>query len=145
MRDIASYYEKYISCIQFDVIVSPEARGLPLAGMISNLSDKPIVVMTKTDKFGPTSSYTYTRGYNVEPVTIHMYETFEKSIKTKRILFVDDGLASGNTTMACTKLIEQLEGKIVAIFVIVKHNYCDLDEEFEQNYMSITYNCYDLK
>lgn len=149
MVDIMTYFRTIQSYdpihLNFDVIVAPEARALPLAGMISNeLGNLPIIVMTKTDKFGKTISESYKRGHTDEVTTIHLYKSFEESIKGKKILFVDDGLATGGTTLACMNLIKQMGGNVVLIFVIVKHNYCALEKEYERQYSDITYNCYDL-
>lgn len=148
MSDISNYFKtNIIPNYEFDIIVAPEARALPLAGMISSQAKPtylPIIVMTKTDKFGPTINETYSRGYTDEKTTIHLYKSFIESVEGKRVLFVDDGLASGGTTLSCIDLINKCGGTVTCIFVIVKHNYCQLDKEYEQYYSNITHVCYDL-
>jgi adenine/guanine phosphoribosyltransferase-like PRPP-binding protein len=134
------------------VIVVPEARGLILAGMISGLErkknnllkPKPIVVLTKSDKLGLTNKKECSRGYTNEKTIIHLYKSFEKDLRNKRVLFIDDGLSSGNTTITCLELIEQFNAVIVSIFVIVQHHYCNLVEEYEKKYLPITHKCYDI-
>ena len=143
MADILQFFKR-LPEMDFDIIVAPEARALPLAGMISCSTNLPIIVMTKTDKFGPTESEDYSRGHTDEKTTIHMYKSFEDSIEGKRVLFVDDGLASGGTSIACINLIEKMGGNVTQIFVIVRHNYCILEKEYEEKYLKITHCCYSL-
>lgn len=155
LSDVMTYFNHNVNpYCNFDIIVAPEARSLPLAGIISSDSAvrshsgflilTPIIVMTKTDKFGKTMSETYTRGYSGEKTTIHLYESFCSSVKDKQVLFVDDGLASGGTTCACLDLIKHAGGIVSCIFVMTKHNYCELDQEYREKYNDITYCCYQL-
>ncbi|VBB18656.1 hypothetical protein YASMINEVIRUS_1177 [Yasminevirus sp. GU-2018] len=149
MRDCISVYNKVVatkSDYEYDVIVAPEARALPLAGAISAMDGRfrPVIVLTKSNKFGDSSECSYTRGHSDEKTTIYLYESFKSALKGKRVLFVDDGLASGGTTLACIKLVEQFGGDVKCIFVIVKHSYCSLDDEYTKRFLGITHYCYDI-
>lgn len=126
---------------EYDIIIAPEARALVLAGMI-NKHHLPIIVLTKSDKFGQTLTEDYTRGYSSNSTTLHLYKSFEPILKGKRVLLVDDGIASGCTTLTCINLIKQMEAVVKCVFVLVKHNYCDLTNY--DDYLPITHWCYDL-
>lgn len=150
MRDIVKYHMHHVAkqiTDGYDIIVAPEARALPLAGILASIDPnniKPVIVMTKTDKFGPTLEMSYTRGHSDEKTVIHLYKSFEEDVKDKKVLFVDDGLASGGTTLACIKMIEQFKGRVMGLIVMVQHSYCTLDPEFIAHYKDITYSCYDI-
>ena len=146
MAGIMSYYE---NCVpkDYDVIVAPEARALPLAGFISsrNFDFKPIIVLTKSNKFGPSTQKEYSRGYSPDEKTmIHLYDCFSEQIFGRRVLFVDDGLASGGTILACVELIKERGGEVIGVFTAVRHHYCQLVPEYEEKYLKMTYTCYDI-
>lgn len=113
------------------IILVPEARGLPFATMVA--VNDPIVTLTKDDKFGPTLSRDYSRGYNTETKTIHMYVSLLAELKNyDQIIFVDDGIASGGTLLACLGILcdydqewfDKVKNNIMVIGII-QHGYSE--------------------
>ena len=69
------------------------------------------------------------------------FETMEiskRDLTDKRIIILDDGIASGVTTMAQDQLIQSMGGKVVCVIVCIKHSYTDL------KYRGEVYNIFDL-
>jgi adenine/guanine phosphoribosyltransferase-like PRPP-binding protein len=123
IQSIQKYFEWH--GIQIDTIIAPEARALPLCSMFENT---PIVVLTKTDKFGPTQTANYERGYADNIATIHLYETLVDTLKNKRIILIDDGIASGGTLNASIDLIESnSDSRVNAIAAIINHTYAETE------------------
>jgi len=117
-------------CYDNAVVAVPEARGLPFATMFSQ-HGYPIIVLTKEAKFGPTFSKEYSRGYNSDSKSIHLYETlFDEARQYDQIILVDDGIASGGTLKACIELLksESERPKRIDIIGIINHTYADRDK-----------------
>jgi adenine/guanine phosphoribosyltransferase-like PRPP-binding protein len=113
------------------IIVAPEARALPIASMFG----RPLVVMTKDDKFGPTHSQSYTRGYNADSKYLHMYDTFESDLKRHdSYVLVDDGIASGQTLKTCMQILDSFDNRThcSAIVGIIDHSYTETDESIQR-------------
>ena len=64
-------------------------------------------------------------------------------LNNKKIGFIDDGIASGNTTIACIKLIKQINGTISKICIVVEHRYCDRVMELSE-YSNVIVSLFDM-
>ena len=100
---------------EFDVIVTAEAKGIPLAYEMSRQSGKPYVVLRKHPKL-----------YMVDVIvtdvksitTAHDQSLCVGSIEAelmrgKKVLVVDDVVSTGGSLIAMESLINQVEGNIV--------------------------------
>lgn len=101
---------------EFDYIVTPEAKSIPLAYEMSKQSGKKYIVARKGVKV-----------YMDHPVEAHVHSiTTQNSqslylghedgdlLKGKRVLIVDDVISTGDSLAAVKKLVEAFDGKIVA-------------------------------
>ena len=109
--------EKLIEkCPDFDIIVTPEAKSIPLAYEIARQSGKPYIVARKGTKV-----------YMTEPLEIvvksittdhvqHLYLSGEEAaeIKGKRILIIDDVISTGESLLAVESLVNKAGGIIAA-------------------------------
>ena len=102
-------------CPDFDVILTAECKGIPLAYEMSAISGKPHVIARKEKKV-----------YTIDPI-----EVVVRSITTqhdqrlvlgrsdvekltgKRVLIVDDVISTGESLTALEKLVEKSGGEIV--------------------------------
>jgi len=100
----------------FDVIVTPEAKSIPLAYEMSKQSGKPYLVARKGIKVymrNPVS-------VDVKSITtantqkLFIGESEADMIKGKRILVLDDVISTGESLDAVKKLVEVAGGNIVA-------------------------------
>jgi adenine phosphoribosyltransferase len=111
------------------VIVAPEMRGIPLAAAIARELDVPQVFIRKPGKIpGSVFSKTYTNAYAEE--TLEMSE--HAALKGKQVILIDDGIASGGTTVTCCKLIEDAGGCVAGIYGMINHLYKDKIDDLHE-------------
>ncbi|MGE5513127.1 MAG: adenine phosphoribosyltransferase [Bacteroidota bacterium] len=99
-----------------DAVAGIEARGFILGGAVADRLGCGFVPMRKKGKLpGKTIGQEYTLEYGVDIIEIHE-DAIEKG---KRVLIVDDLIATGGTAEAAVKLVRRSGGAIVgAAFVI---------------------------
>lgn len=102
-------------CPEFDFIVTPEAKSIPLAYEMAKQSGKPYFVCRKGAKL-----------YMKEPVSVDVRSITTDKVQTvfldskegeqltgKRVLIVDDVISTGESLIAVNKLVEQFDANIV--------------------------------
>ena len=103
-------------CPDFDYIVTPEAKSIPIAYEMSRQSGKKYFVIRKKPKI-----------YMMDPVSVHVKSITTDRVQTlildsrdgeelrgKRILVVDDVISTGESLAAVEKLLEKFDVNIVA-------------------------------
>ena len=97
----------------FDVILTPEAKSIPMAYEMARQSGKPYVIARKGLKV-------YMRNpieVNVTSITtkneqkLFLGESEVKLIKGKRVLIIDDVISTGESLAAVRKLVSEAGGK----------------------------------
>ncbi len=99
-----------------DLIAGIEARGFIFGSALAYKAEKGFIPVRKTGKLPSDKiSKTYALEYGTETIEIH-----KDSLKNgKRVVIIDDLLATGGTTEAAIGLIKQLGGSVeAAMFVI---------------------------
>ncbi|MGN0581021.1 MAG: phosphoribosyltransferase family protein [Ruminococcus sp.] len=103
-------------CPGFDVIITAESKGIPLAYEMARQSEKPYVVARKSVKLYMTDPISV----NVKSITTAAEQTLylskEKAelLRGKKVLIVDDVISTGESLTALEKLTERAEGIIAA-------------------------------
>ncbi len=102
---------------KIDMIVGIEARGFIIAGCLAYNLGAGIVPVRKKGKL-PYLTYqaTYELEYGTDTLEIHQ-DAFDVG---KRILIVDDLLATGGTIQAVIELVNKLKGNIVEIAFLIE-------------------------
>jgi len=134
MQMIGTWIAKVKRKIAIDLIIAPEARALPLTTMMSlpYTYTTPIIVLTKTNKFGPAFSTEYVRGYNDAPTTLYLYKSFAD--KSGRAVIIDDGIASGGTLQASIDMVESHTAITVSsVVAIINHKYAESERQIRPN------------
>lgn len=119
----------------FDTIVVPELKAVPLAFMVAgyfNSFENHVVVLRKCAKpymgENPISAVvdTYTTNIN-QKLYLDRYD--EQFLSGKRVLFIDDVLSTGSTLRAAKEIVEKAGGQIVEAFVVATEgcSYLTLD------------------
>uniref|UniRef100_UPI003FA1AD47 adenine phosphoribosyltransferase n=1 Tax=Sporomusa rhizae TaxID=357999 RepID=UPI003FA1AD47 len=103
-----------------DVVIGPEARGFVVGAPVAYVLGAGFVPIRKPGKLpAETISYGYTLEYGKNSLEIHK-DAIEPGSK---VLIVDDLLATGGTTMATIKMVEQLGGEIVGLAFLIELSF----------------------
>lgn len=116
---------------QFDVILTPEAKSIPLAYEMARQSGKPYIVARKGVKV-------YMRNpleVDVQSITtknqqkLFLGETEVNLIKGKRVLIIDDVVSTGESLAAIRKLLEKAGAhEAAACFILAEGDACQRDD-----------------
>lgn len=118
---VACAEELLKKCRDFDVILTAESKGIPIAYEMSRQSGKPYVVARKSVKL-----------YMTEPISVSvksittanvqtLYLSQEKAamLSDKKILIVDDVVSTGESFNALGKLAEAAGGNVVTYSAVL--------------------------
>ena len=101
---------KELEGVDFDVVVGPESRGFIFGVPVAYNLHKPFIPIRKKGKLPcETISIEYALEYGTAVIEMH-----KDAIKPgQKVVIIDDLMATGGTTEAMIKLIEQLGGVVV--------------------------------
>lgn len=108
--------QEKVKDLTYDVVAGAESRGFIFGTPIAYNQHKPFVLIRKKGKLPcETISTDYDLEYGKATIEIH-----KDAIKPgQKVLLVDDLIATGGTTKAMIKLIEELGGEVVGcVFMI---------------------------
>lgn len=113
---VASATELLKKCPDFDVILTAESKGIPLAYEMARQSGKPYVVARKSVKLYMSNPVSVTVKSITTASEQTLYLSAEKAemIKGKNVLLVDDVISTGESLKALEKLVESAGGNISA-------------------------------
>lgn len=103
--------------LDYDVVVGPESRGFIFGVPVAYAEHKSFVPVRKKGKLPcETISMDYDLEYGKATIEMH-----KDSIRPgQKVVIVDDLIATGGTTEAIIKLIEQLGGQVVKICFVME-------------------------
>lgn len=115
----------------FDYIITPEAKSIPLAYEMSRQSGKPYYVARKKAKL-----------YMQDPVTVNVKSITTESdqilildgaegekIRNKRVIIIDDVISTGESLAAVEKLVGMFDADVVAkVAVLAEGDAADRDD-----------------
>ena len=109
--------QQLVEDMEYDVVVGAESRGFIFGTPIAYNKHKPFVLIRKKGKLPcETVSMDYELEYGTATIEMH-----KDSIKKgQRVLIVDDLIATGGTTEAMIKLVEELGGVVVGVVVMME-------------------------
>jgi adenine phosphoribosyltransferase len=102
--------------VKFDVIVTAEAKSIPLAYALSVETKKPYVILRKSYKpyMGAAlvaETLSITTG---EPQTLLLDEKDQADVRGKRAVIVDDVISTGSTLQGMRMIMEKAGAEVVA-------------------------------
>lgn len=128
---VAASAELLKKCPEFDYIITPEAKSIPLAYEMSRQSGKPYFVVRKKAKLymqNPVSVSVRSITTDSEQVLILDGAEGEK-IRNKRVVIVDDVISTGESLAAVEKLVEKFDVNVVAkAAVLAEGDAADRDD-----------------
>jgi len=99
----------------FDLVAGVEARGFLLAGAVAASTGTGLLPIRKAGKTPrPTASVDYALEYGVATIEA------AGDLTGRRVLLVDDVLATGGTLVAAISLVEQLGGTVAGVAVVLE-------------------------
>ena len=113
---VAAAGELIKKCPEFDVIVAPEAKAIPLAHEMARQSGKPYYICRKGAKLYMQNPISV----NVRSITTDKEQTLfmdsleGEQLRGKKVIILDDVISTGESLLAVRKLIEQFDAEIVA-------------------------------
>lgn len=113
---VASATELLKKCPDFDVILTAESKGIPLAYEMARQSGKPYVVARKSVKLYMSNpvSVTVKSITTANEQTLYLSAEKAEMINGKNVLLVDDVISTGESLKALEKLVESAGGNISA-------------------------------
>ena len=109
--------DKCLEGIDYDVVVGPESRGFIFGVPIAYNNHKAFVPVRKKGKLPcETISCDYDLEYGKSTIEMH-----KDSIKPgQKVVIIDDLIATGGTTEAIIKLVEELGGVVVKVVFLME-------------------------
>ena len=103
--------------VDFDVVLGPESRGFIFGVPIAYNMHKAFVPVRKKGKLPrATISQTYDLEYGTATIEIH-----KDAIQPgQKVVIIDDLIATGGTTEAIIKMVEELGGDVVKIVFLME-------------------------
>lgn len=107
------WWQIYTSNLQFDVIIGLESRGFIIGSAMSMVADRGFIMARKPGKLpGEVVSVKYEKEYSVAEGSPDELCVQKDSLKGKRVLIVDDIIATGGSAKAAVDLIKKSEGYV---------------------------------
>ena len=113
---MCSQLAKKLGKIDYDVLVTAEAKSIPLAHALSVATEKPYVILRKSYKpyMGDalqSETLSITTG---KPQTLFLDEKDWDLIKDNRVIILDDVISTGSTLQGMRMILEKAGAKVAA-------------------------------
>jgi adenine phosphoribosyltransferase len=106
---------KKLSQLSYDVLVTAEAKSIPLAHALSVVTCKPYVILRKSYKpyMGnalQAETLSITTG---QPQTLYLDEKDRELMKSKKVIILDDVISTGSTLQGMRLLLQKAGAEVV--------------------------------
>lgn len=116
-RELLDGLEGLVRPLGVDAVMAPEARGFLLAGPLADRLGASVVPVRKSGKLpDPVFQEKYTLEYGENQLEVEVTD----QLRGKRIVIVDDVLATGGTVRACANLAERLGAEVVGFAFLIE-------------------------
>jgi adenine phosphoribosyltransferase len=117
LRESINQMQDHLKDIDFDYVVGPESRGFIFGVPIAYNMNKGFVPVRKEGKLPyETKKRTYDLEYGTSTIEMH-----SDAIKPgDKVVIIDDLLATGGTSEAMVKLIEDFGGEVVKMVYLIE-------------------------
>ena len=116
-KEIIDFFIENFKNIDFDYIVAMESRGFFLGAPVAYALGKGLVIVRKPGKLpARTISAKYDLEYGSDTLEIHA-DAIEPG---KKVIIMDDLIATGGTLNASIELVEKLGGKVQKVAFLIE-------------------------
>jgi adenine phosphoribosyltransferase len=116
-HDVIDGLKEHYADAGVDLVIGIEARGFIFAPALAYALGAGFVPVRKPKKLpSERVSVSYELEYGTDSLEIHT----DAVDRGRRVLIVDDLLATGGTAAAVTKLVEQVGGKVAGVGVVIE-------------------------
>jgi len=119
---------KAMQGMNFDLIVSPEARGFIFGATLAYKLGKGFVPVRKPGKL---PYETVSVEYDLEYGTAQLHMHSDAIQKGQRVVIVDDVLATGGTAAAIANLVESVGGEVIGMCFLIELTYLNPREKLK--------------
>jgi len=107
---------KELDSVDYDLLVTAEAKSIPLAQAMAMQSGRRYIVLRKAFKpyMGETLKVETVSITTGKPQTLFMDEKDRSLVKSKKVVLVDDVISTGSTLEGMRTLVQQAQGEVVA-------------------------------
>ena len=121
-----------VSESEIDLIAGIDARGFIFASGLACKLNKGLVMLRKKNKLpGKTLSQEYVLEYGKDTIEINV------NVENKRILLVDDLLATGGTANAALKLLKKSGAKVKSFLCLIELSFLNGKQELDIPFKSL--------
>jgi adenine phosphoribosyltransferase len=112
----AKLLAKKLSQIEFDTLMTAEAKSIPLAHALSVATKKPYVILRKSYKpyMGETLQAETVSITTGKPQSLFLDEKDRPLLKGKKVIIFDDVISTGSTQEGMRQIVKQAKGKVAA-------------------------------
>lgn len=102
--------------LEYAVLVTAEAKSIPLIHALAVVTTKPYVVLRKVYKpyMGETIKAETVSITTGKPQSLYLDEKDQKLLADKRVILLDDVISTGSTLKGMHKVVEKAGAKVVA-------------------------------
>lgn len=117
-KSAINHLETLCSKYEFDLVAGIDARGFIFGSTLSCLLNKGFIMIRKENKLpGRKISYEYELEYGKDTLEVNI------DLDTKKVLLVDDLLATGGTAHASSELIRKSGGSVSCFLSLIELDF----------------------
>ncbi len=112
----AAALSKKLADVKYDLLVTAEAKSIPLAHALSVATKKPYVVLRKSYKpyMGEAISAETLSITTGQPQTLYLDEKDKEAVHGKQVVLMDDVISTGSTLQGMRLVMEKAGAEVVA-------------------------------
>lgn len=137
LRDIGKMFATAFSDRQFDVIMTVETKGIPIAYATATYLNLPVVIARRDNKVteGSAVSINYVSGSMKRIQTMSLARRALK--QQSKVLIIDDFMKAGGTIQGMINLIREFDAIVAGVGVFVESSEGVEEELLVQDYISL--------
>ncbi len=117
LKEVLDQLYQLLRPLEIEAVLAPEARGFLIAAPLADRLGASLIPVRKPGKLpNPVFREAYTLEYGEN----HLEVEVSDAIRGRRIVIVDDVLATGGTVAACARLADRLGAKVVGFAFLIE-------------------------